>query len=138
MEQPFVTINNHEKWQDEIRNLLKEVLEIDNQLSWGYVPEKKKYLFPLFNMEYQPEQTTVETKTQRAKAPEVTFKPQALKTTELSRFSETGMLKTEIENPDSVTIPYAAKQLKMFLKEKEAKLAKEWPLSASSSSLKMV
>jgi len=129
MEQPLVTINNHEKWEDEIRNLLKEVLEIDNQLSWGYVPEKSKFLFPLFNLEYKPEQTTVETKTQRAKAPEVHFKPQALRTEELSVFSETGTLKTEIENPESVNIPYAAKQLKIFLQEKDVKLSKEWPLT---------
>ena len=129
MEQPLVTINNHEKWEEEIRNLLKEVLEIENQLGWGYLPEKSKYLFPLFNLEYEPVQTTVETKTQRAKAPEMLFKPQTLKTEELSVFSETGTLKTEIENPDTVTIPYAAKQLKMFLKEKNTKLAKEWPLS---------
>lgn len=128
MEQPLVTINNHEKWEEEIRNLLKEVLEIENQLGWGYLPEKSKYLFPLFNLEYEPELTTVETKTQRAKAPEVRFKPQALKTEELSVFSETGTLKTEIENPDTVTIPYAAKQLKMFLKEKDAELSKGWPL----------
>ena len=128
MEQPLVTINNHEKWEEEIRNLLKEILEIENQLSWGYLQEKSKYLFPLFNLEYEPEQTTVETKTQRAKAPEVRFKPQALKTEELSVFSETGTLKTEIENPDTVTISYAAKQLKMFLKEKDSELAKDWPL----------
>ena len=128
MEQPLVTINNHEKWEEEIRNLLKEILEIENQLSWGYLQEKSKYLFPLFNLEYEPEQTTVETKTQRAKAPEVRFKPQALKTEELSVFSETGTLKTEIENPDTVAISYAAKQLKMFLKEKDPELAKDWSL----------
>lgn len=136
MEQPLVTINNHEKWEEEIRNLLKEVLEIENQLGWGYLPEKSKYLFPLFNLDYEPVETTVETKTQRAKAPEVSFKPQALRTEELSVFSETGTLKTEIENPDYVTIPYAAKQLKMFLKEKDAKLSKEWPLTRIEAFIK--
>lgn len=129
MEQPLVTINNHEKWEDEIRNLLKEVLEIQNQLGWGYMPEKSQYLFPLFNLEYEAVQTTVETKTQRAKTPDVCFKPQAQKTTEMSIFSETGTLTTEIENPDCVPIPHAAKQLKIFLKEKDANLAKEWPLN---------
>jgi type III restriction enzyme len=128
MDQPLVTINNHEKWEEEIRNLLKEVLEIENHLGWGYLPAQSKYVFPLFNLEYEPVQTTVETKTKRAKEPEVQFKPQALKTTEMSVFSETGTLTTEIENPDWVTIPYAAKQLKMFLKEKDADLAKAWPL----------
>jgi type III restriction enzyme len=128
MEQPLVTINNHEKWEEEIHNLLKEILEIENQLGWGYLPDKREYLFPLYNLEYDPVQTTVETKTQRAKAPEVSFKDQRLKTEELSVFSETGTLKTEIENPDWVTIPYAAKLLKMFMKEKDSTLAKEWTL----------
>ena len=128
MQQPLVTINNHEKWEPEIANLLREVLEVENQLSWGYVPEKTQYLFPLFNLEYEPVQTAVETKTQRAKEPDLQFKPQALKTTEMSRFSETGTLMTEVENPDWVTIKYAAKQLKMFLKEKDAQVAKTWPL----------
>ena len=126
MDQPLVTINNHEKWEEEIRNLLKEVLEIENHLGWGYLPAQNKYVFPLFNLEYEPVQTTVETKTKRAKEPEVQFIPQALKTTEMSVFSETGTLTTEIENPDWVTIPYAAKQLKMFLKEKDPVLAKTW------------
>lgn len=128
MDQPLVTINNHEKWEEEIRNLLKEVLEIENHLGWGFVPGREKFLFPLFNLEYEAVQTTVETKTKRAKEPEVQFKPQALKTTEMSVFSETGTLTTEIENPDWVTIPYAARQLKMFLKEKDADLSKAWPL----------
>ncbi len=129
MEQPLVTINNHEKWEEEIRNLLKEILEIENQLSWGYLPERSKYLSPLYNLEYEAVQTTVETKTQRAKAPDVCFRPQTLKTEELSVFSETGTLKTEIENTDCVSIPFAAKQLKIFLKEKDDKLAQEWPLN---------
>lgn len=128
MDQPLVTINNHEKWEEEIRNLLKEVLEIDNHLGWGYLPARSKYLFPLFNLEYEAVQTTVETKTQRAKAPEVQFKPQALKTTEMSVFSETGTLTTDIENPNWVTIPFASKQLKVFLEGKDTTLAKNWPV----------
>src|SRR6185436_11923711 len=49
VQDPLVTINNHEKWKPEIVNLLKEVLEVENTLSWGYVPEKSQFLFPLFN-----------------------------------------------------------------------------------------
>ncbi len=136
MEQPLLTINNHEKWEEQIRNLLREVLEIENHLSWGYMPEKKQFLFPVFNLEYEPVQTTVETKTKRAKAPQVSFKPQALKTTEISIFSETGTLKTEIENREWITIRYAAQQMKMFLKEKDSTIAKEWPLSRIENFIK--
>ena len=125
---PLLTINNHEKWEPEIANLLKEILEVENQLSWGFVPERSQYVFPLFNLDYEPVQTTVETKTKQAKTPEVQFKPQSLKTEEMSRFSESGTLMTEVENTDSVTIDYAAKQLKIFLKEKNPTLAKEWSL----------
>lgn len=128
MEQPLVTINNHEKWEPVIANLLKEVLEVENRLSWGYSPERSQYAFPLFNLEYESIQTTVETKTQRAKSPDVTFKAQARQTIETSIFSVSGTLQTEVENPGSVTIPYAAKQLKMFLKEKDEVIAKAWPL----------
>ncbi len=136
MEQPLLTINNHEKWEEQIRNLLKEVLEIENHLSWGYMPEKKQFLFPLFNLEYEPVQTTVETKAKRAKAPQVSFKPQALKTTEISIFSETGTLTTEIENREWITIKFAAQQMKMFLKEKDSTIAQDWPLKRIESFIK--
>jgi len=128
IEQPLVTVNNHEKWEDEIRNLLRDVLEIENQLSWGYSPEKSEFLFPLFNLEYEPVQTTVETKTRRAKAPDIQFKPQEKVTEERSRFSETGTIMSEVENLGWVNIASAAKQLKMFLKGKDEKLAEAWPL----------
>ena len=128
MEQPLVTINNHEKWEPVIASLLKEVLEVENRLSWGFAPDRSRYAFPLFNLEYAPVQTTEETKTQRAKTPDVTFTAQARSTTETSTFSATGTLQTQVENPDVITISYAAKQLKMFLSEKDEVIAKAWPL----------
>ena len=63
-DQPLVTINNHEAWSGEIANLLKDILEVENTLSWGYEPSRAQYAFPLHNLRYQPEQTTVEIKTQ--------------------------------------------------------------------------
>ncbi|MGD0816690.1 MAG: DEAD/DEAH box helicase family protein, partial [Verrucomicrobiota bacterium] len=42
--QPRVKINNHEAWSEEIANLLKEVLEVENTLSWGYDPRRSKYV----------------------------------------------------------------------------------------------
>jgi len=96
---------------------------LKNHLS-GDTCREQAVLVSYFNLEYEPVQTTVETKAKRAAAPAVNFKPQALKTTEISVFSETGTFKTEIENPDWITLPVAAKQLKMFLKEKDSKICK--------------
>ena len=88
--EPLVTINNHEAWSEEIGNLLKEVLEVENTLSWGYDPRRKEFVFPLHNLRYEPEQTGVETKREKASEPDVNFLPQDRKTIEYSTFSETG------------------------------------------------
>ena len=64
--EPLVTINNHEAWSQEVGNLLKEVLEVENTLTWGYDPRRSKYVFPLHNLRYEPKQTTVETKREKA------------------------------------------------------------------------
>jgi len=48
--QPLVRINNHEMWSLAIGNLLNEILEIENTLSWGYEPRRKKFVFPLHNL----------------------------------------------------------------------------------------
>jgi hypothetical protein len=61
----LVTVNNHEAWSDEIGNLLKEVLEVENTLSWGYDQRRKDYVFPLYNLSYEAVQKTVETKRER-------------------------------------------------------------------------
>lgn len=125
--EPLVKINNHEKWSEEIGNLLKEVLEVENTLSWGFDPRRKDFLFPLHNLRYEPEQKTVETKRQKASDPMVNFLPQALKTTEYSKFSETGTLAVEIEHYDFFDIEDAAKLMRLFLREKDEKIAKAWP-----------
>ena len=124
---PLVTINNHEAWSDEIGNLLKEVLEIENTLSWGYDQRHKDYLFPLYNLSYETVQKTVETKREKARDPEVAFLPQDRKTTEYSTFSETGMLAVEIEHRDFLEIDDAVKLMRLFLREKDEKIATNWP-----------
>lgn len=123
---PLVTINNHEKWSPEIGNLLKEVLEIENTLSWGYDPRRKAYALVLHNLRYEPEQTTVETKRERAKEPNVKFLPQDKKTTEYSTFSETGKLAVEIQHHGLFEIDDAAKLMRLFLREKDESIAAEW------------
>ncbi len=125
--EPLVTINNHEAWSEEIGNLLKEVLEVEKTLSWGYDPRRRQYVFPLHNLRYEPKRMTVETKRVKAKAPEVTFHPQDRKTTEHSTFSETGKLAIEIQHRDLVEIEDAVKLLRLFFREKDEKIARAWP-----------
>ena len=125
--EPLVTINNHEAWSEEVGNLLKEVLEVENTLSWGYDPRRSKYVFPLHNLHYEPEQTSVETKREKAKEPDVSFLPQDRKTMEYSTFSETGILPVEIQHHNLVEIEDAVKLLRLFLREKDEKIAAAWP-----------
>jgi type III restriction enzyme len=125
--QPKVKINNHEAWSEEIANLLKEVLEVENTLSWGYDPRRSKYVFPLHNLLYTPEQTTTEVKREPAKAPDVKFKAQARTTTEYSKFSESGTLAVEINHKELFEIDDAARIIRLFLREKDEKIAEAWP-----------
>jgi type III restriction enzyme len=126
-QQPLVTINNHEAWSQEIGNLLREVLEVENTLSWGYDPRRSKYVFPLHNLRYEPEQTTVEVKREKAGEPEVRFLPQDKRTTEHMKFIESGNMAVEIEHRDFIGIDDAVKFMRLFLREKDEAIAKAWP-----------
>lgn len=125
--QPLVVINNHEAWSEEIGNLLKEVLEEENTLSWGYDAQRSEYLFPLYNLRYEPEQKGIEAKREKAREPEVNFLPQDRKTTEYATFSESGKLAIEIQHRDLVEIDDAVKIMRLFLREKNAEIAAAWP-----------
>lgn len=125
--EPLVTVNNHDAWSDEIGKLLTEVIEEENTLSWGYDPRRSKYVFPIHNLRYEPEQKTVETKRQRAKEPQVEFLPQARKTTEYSTFSETGKLSREIDHYDLFELDDAVSLIRLFLREKNETVASAWP-----------
>ena len=125
--QPLVRVNNHEKWSPEIGNLLKEVLEVENTLTVCHEPSRAHCLFPLFNLRYEPEQTTVEAKRERARAPEVQFVPQSRTTTEYSTFSETGTHSVEIEHRDFLDIEAVVKLMRAFLREKDESIARAWP-----------
>jgi type III restriction enzyme len=124
--QPLVRVNNHEAWSPAIAGLLNEILEVENTLSWGYAERRKKYLFPLYNLRYEPEQKTVEVKREKAREPDVKFQPQDRKTTEFSKFSESGTVAVPIEHPDLVEVEDAVKLMRLFLREKDAALAKTW------------
>ena len=125
--EPLVTINNHEAWSEEIGDLLKEVLEVENTLSWGYDPHRNQYAFPLHNLRYEPEQTGAETKREKARQPEVNFLPQDRKTMEYSTFSETGKLAVEIQHYNLFEIDDAVKLIRLFLREKDDNIAAAWP-----------
>lgn len=124
---PLVTVNNHEKWSPEVGKLLNEVLEVENTLSWGYDPRRSKYVFPLHNLRYEPEQTGVEAKREKAHEPDVIFLTQDRKKTEYSTFSETGRLAMEIQHLNLFEIEDAVKLMRLFLREKDEKIAAAWP-----------
>jgi type III restriction enzyme len=125
--EPLVTINNHEAWSEEIGNLLKEILEVENTLSWGYDLRRSEYVFPLHNLRYQPQQTTLEVKVERAGEPNVKFLPQDKWTTEYMTFSVAGSMAVEIEHRDVIGIEDAVKLMRLFLREKNEEIAKVWP-----------
>jgi type III restriction enzyme len=125
--EPLVKINNHEAWKEEVGNLLKEVLEVENTLSWGYDPRRSKYVFPLHNLRYEPEQTGIEAKREQARDPNVMLCPQDRKTTEYSTFSETGKLAVEMQHRDLFEIDDAVKRMRLFIREKDDTIAKAWP-----------
>jgi len=125
--EPLVTINNHEAWSEQVGNLLKEVLEVENTLTWGYDHRRSAYVFPLYNLRYEPEQTTVETKKEKAKGPDVNFVPQDRKTTEYSTFSATGKLAVEIQHHELFDIEDAVRLVRLFLREKDENIAAAWP-----------
>lgn len=126
----FVKINNHEKWTSNIINLYNEVLEIENRLSWGYDESRAGFLFPLYNLEYASVQDTTESKEKPAKEPEkVKFSSQSREWVETSIYSETGSFRFTVEMKDIVSIKQAAREIKLFLKEKDQTVSKNWPLS---------
>jgi type III restriction enzyme len=69
----------------------------------------------------------VEAKRERAKEPDVKFLPQQRKTTEYSTFSETGKMAVEIQHHGLFQIEEAVKLLRLFLREKDEKIAAAWP-----------
>lgn len=126
----YVKINNHEKWTSNIINLYNEVLEIENRLTWGYDENKPDFVFPLYNLEYSSVQDTTESKEQPAKEPvKVKFSPQSRKWEETSLYSESGSFRFTVEMKDFVPIEQAAREIKLFLKDKDASVSKNWSIA---------
>jgi type III restriction enzyme len=130
LKQPiYVKINNHEKWTSQIENLYKEILEIENRISWKYDERRSQYLFPLYNITYESYQETIETKEKPAKDPDIVkLMPQEKKRQTYSKYSVTGTFTFDIERKDIVPIEQAAREVKLFLKSKDERISGKWPL----------
>ncbi len=131
VEQPiYVRINNHEKWSREIKDLYEEVLELENTISYGYSENRKQYDFPLYNLDYIADQKTVGSEKQAStKEPKVEkLKPQNRVKHTYSEYSESGSVSFEIEIQDNEPIETAARQIKLFLKDKDSEISTEWPI----------
>jgi type III restriction enzyme len=127
IEDPYVKINNHESWTNEIDNLCKDVLEIENKLTWGYYEPKKEFSFPLFNLDYETQEYTVEKKEIKASEPSsVTLADQAIKERGVSEYSHSGKNEYIIENKNIVTIENAVNQIKLFFNKKDTNLSNKW------------
>jgi type III restriction enzyme len=131
--QPLVKVTNHEAWSEQIANLLKEVLEVENTLSWGYDSRREEYLFPLHNLDYELVELTTETKKEKATDIKLVLRPQSRKSTEYATFSETGKLAVEITHHDTVEIDDAVSMLRLFIRDKDEKVAEKWPKSRIKS-----
>ena len=123
----YVTINNHERWTDEIRDLYRGVLETENRIGWGYEPAKNQYVFPLYNLTYTPQLDTIEIKEKGADEPDqVVLQPQDESREEISEYSETGTFRFTVEMRNKISLPQATREIKLFLKDHSEKLASKW------------
>jgi len=128
LKQPiYVTINNHERWTDEIRDLYRGVLETENRIGWGYEPTKKQYVFPLYNLTYTPQLDTIEIKEKSADEPDqVTLQPQEESREEISEYSETGTFRFTVEMRNKIPLSQATREIKLFLKDHSLELSSKW------------
>jgi len=127
--QPLVKVTNHEAWTDEIANLLKDVLEVENTLSWGFDSRREEFVFPLHNLSYELTEQTVETKKQKAGDIKLVLRPQSRKSTEYVTFSESGKLAMEITHENTEELEYAVCTLHDFVSDKDKKVGEQWPKS---------
>lgn len=125
----LLKVNNHERWTTQIANLYRDVLEIENRLSWGYDPARSRYAFPLYNLSYEPVKTATETKNKPADDPRAFgFVPQSRSYTNVDKFVESGEYSFEIYTQGIYAISAAATYLHGYLKQiGNPALAARWP-----------
>ncbi|MDO8558056.1 MAG: DEAD/DEAH box helicase family protein [bacterium] len=124
-----VVVNNHEQWTTAIGGLYRDVLEIENRITWGYDPRRAKYAFPLFNLEYEEEQYSIESKVKSAKEPSIqVLHPQAETRRQTTTFLHAGIIRYDVTVDGNVSVEDATRQIKLFLKEKDRNLARKWSI----------
>jgi type III restriction enzyme len=123
----LLRVNNHERWTGEIENLYRDVLEIENRLSWGYDPARSQYAFPLHNLSYEPLQTTAKTTKKAAGDPKsFGLSPQNKVLANVDTFSETGEHHFDIFTLGNVDLHAAATTIHAYLKQKDPAIARRW------------
>lgn len=131
----YLKVNNHEKWNTQIQNLYNEILELENRLSWGYDKNRKRYAFTLHNLKYESNETTKETKTEKAVGPKsYGFNPQK-KVAEYKADFQHNSISYVFEDKEIYGIDQAVTNLYTYLKDKDPKIAKEYPKSRLKSSI---
>lgn len=131
----YLKVNNHEKWNSQIQNLYNEILELENRLSWGYDKSRNKYSFPLHNLKYEPKETTKETKTEKAVGPKsYGFNPQK-KVAEYKADFQHNSISYVFEDKEIYGIDQAVTNLYTYLKDKDPKIAVEYPKSKLKSTI---
>ena len=125
---PLISVCNHEKWTPEINDLYNEVAEIEDRLSWGYDEKRKEYAFKLYNLQYQPVETTTESKeTPAAFTGKFGFKDQRKSAEYKQEYAVSGELSYVFEDKEYYETEVAVANLHAYLKDKDERLAEEWP-----------
>lgn len=123
----LLRVNNHERWTKEIDNLYRDVLEIENRLSWGYDSAREKFAFPLHNLLYEPIQTTTQTTTKTAADPKrFGLLPQNRVLMNVDTFSESGEHRFDIFTQGNTDLNSASTTLHAYLKQKDPAIAQRW------------
>lgn len=127
---PLISVCNHEKWTPEINDLYNEVAEIEDRLSWGYDENRKEYSFKLYNLQYLPVETTTESKEKPAAfTGKFGFKDQRKSAEYKQEYVVSGELFYVFEEKEFYETDVAVSNLHAYLKDKNEKLAQDWPKS---------
>jgi len=125
---PLISVCNHEKWTPEINDLYNEVAEIEDRLSWGFDENRKEYAIKLYNLEYLPVETTTESKeTPAAFTGKFGFKDQRRSAEYKQEYTVSGEISYVFEDKAYYETDVAVANLHAYLKDKNEKLAEEWP-----------
>jgi type III restriction enzyme len=127
---PLITVSNHEKWTPEIMDLYNEVAELENRLSWGYDERHNHFAFPLYNLEYKPQETTTESKEEEASFPEsFGFSDQYRSAEYKQEYTLSGQISYAFEDTEIYETDIAVANLYAYLKDKNERIVQEWSKS---------